>query len=357
MLTESSSMYGIDESLSSSDQEMFALFLRYPEIDFDADLDISDKSTTEIPTETKVDSSPISVAPDKGSDSDASTLVDQPGRSPTLSTPVRRFEPRSNSSSHENSSDWASFMHLMQQSDLPAECLHYYTCLGEGFVGVGAELFGTVRLGRSSNTSGVICWLLKNVTYSCDQATMQIEQVANLKTLVAFNSTPSATQLWSTYLQRAKLIVENLALPSKRECDLIGCLVFLYDAHIYNEVLQVMSLNIVDDTIAKKLHMLYDKLMSWHHKYKQWCHGMRDLKNTYIQPLIEQYSNSKEAQEEFNDFQERTNKASAALEKPAEEMAEMTENVVKTLNLSARRPGASSSLKRSKTRYKREHTM
>ena len=84
---------------------------------------------------------------------------------------------------------------------------------------------------------------------------------------------------------------------------------------------------------------------------------MKELKDIYVQPLIKQFSQSDEAQEEFNNFQERINSARAVLNKPADDTVELTAKMVRNLNLSARKPGPETELKRSRTKYKREHTL
>lgn len=117
------------------------------------------------------------------------------------------------------------------------------------------------------------------------------------------------------------------------------------------------SVGAVDAKLAEIVNDMYDKLMTWRHSYKLWCRCMQDLKLNYMQPLIPEFKKSKEAQDEYAEFQLRISKARASLARSAEEMTAMTDDMVQKLNLSARRPGQDSSLRRNKTRYKREHTL
>ena len=146
-------------------------------------------------------------------------------------------------------------------------------------------------------------------------------------------------------------------MPSRHELALLESVVRLFDARVYHEFLEVSDLDVVDRETAKLLNELYDKLMTWLHYYKGWCGGMKELKDIYVQPLIKQFSQSDEAQEEFNNFQERINSARAVLNKPADDTVELTAKMVRNLNLSARKPGPETELKRSRTKYKREHTL
>lgn len=149
----------------------------------------------------------------------------------------------------------------------------------------------------------------------------------------------------------------SVALPSKSELTLIQSLVFVYYAYIYKRFLQIQAVGTINLRIANLLNEINDKSMMWLKKYKQWCFGMQELKSRYIKPLIESYSKLSEAQSEFKDFQDRICKARAAVKRPIDDVKELTEKAVQDLNLSARRPGPVMNKRRSKTRYKREHTI
>lgn len=145
-----------------------------------------------------------------------------------------------------------------------------------------------------------------------------------------------------------------MALPSKQELTLIQCLVFLYNTSVYDGLLRGFSTHTDAETL---LNDIYDELMSWLHAYKTWCQGMQDLKVDFLHPLLEQFGKDSKAQDEYSDLQTRLKRLWTALSNPLPEEAAMTENVVKKLNLSARRPGPKSNSIKSKTRYKREHTL
>ena len=174
--------YGVDDSLSPSDQEMFSLFLQYPEIDFDkTDDDAQPVINTDLPEGTDIESSPTSTVVEQGSN--ANTLVGCQDCLPILATSIRDADPVS-------TTEWASLVHLMQQSKLPPECLRYYTLLGQRIISVGVALFGTAPTGRPATAVPATSWLLKCVEYSCRQAEAQVNGVAYLRSLVAFNVKP-----------------------------------------------------------------------------------------------------------------------------------------------------------------------
>lgn len=147
-------------------------------------------------------------------------------------------------------------------------------------------------------------------------------------------------------------------MPSKSELNLLRSLVFLYEVHTYNAFLPFDESSAVEEEVAELLDDIYNELMSWLDRYRQWTQGMQELGNDYMKPLISQLVRTPEAQDEFHDFRERVAKAKTTLTKPVDDKVSLTDKVVQTLNLSARKANGTgpSSLKRSKTRYKREHT-
>lgn len=84
---------------------------------------------------------------------------------------------------------------------------------------------------------------------------------------------------------------------------------------------------------------------------------MAELRYRYMRPLVDELPKLPEAQGEFNDLWGRIMKAKNALVTPAEPTVDLSDLVVQTLNLSARRKEGTTSLKRGRTRYKREHTL
>lgn len=204
MTTRSCSLYGFDEGLTSNDRDLFSLFLQYPEIDFDVHSD--DQNEPDNPATSDITSAVTTGS--QAEDDDKSTLVTQMDSSPTLTTPYRTIESTPDNTNDRKCRTWSRLQDLMQQSDLPPECLHYYTSLAEGFVLIGTDQFETARPGKSSDVWESAQRLLKSMTYSCEQAKIQVERVAELKTLVAFNVKPAPGQVWSTYQQRSKLITQ-----------------------------------------------------------------------------------------------------------------------------------------------------
>jgi hypothetical protein len=150
----------------------------------------------------------------------------------------------------------------------------------------------------------------------------------------------------------------NISLPSRSEANLLEALVVLYDAYVYNPFLRLYTVDHFDKQTFNMINDIYDKLMTWLQDYKRWCQGMIQLRSQYMKPWIDQLSRSEGAKEELADFRLRIGKAKAALARPVMTGMDSTgERLVNNLNLSARRPGPEISLKRSKTRYKMEHTL
>lgn len=197
------SVYELDDSLSPTDQELFSLFLQYPEIDFD-----SPQTTSSYDNQDLVRSNeyihPIATIAER--DPSVSTLIETSGSYSISTTPVRHPNHQHDRANDTVTGTWDNFVHLMQQSNLPKECVQYYTLMGRAIVNIGSELFAKARPKRPSSVISVGGRLLKNVTYSMGQAAAQVNKLAYLKTLIAFNVTPAGPCVWTTYMERAKLI-------------------------------------------------------------------------------------------------------------------------------------------------------
>lgn len=196
------STYGIEEALSPRDREDFSIFLRYPELDFDSiDSSPNVRSSTNLVPGNKDDikSSPLSAATtvyDKGSSAAAdSTVHNTPSRSSFKTESVEV-------------GGWNEFIHLMQKSDLPQECLQYFTSLGQTVLNIGTILHSTLRPNQPSSVLRIGRWLLKSLKYSSNQVAGQVQAISDLKASAAFVVHPDGTQLWSTYRQRARLIAK-----------------------------------------------------------------------------------------------------------------------------------------------------
>lgn len=186
----SSSLYGINESLSRADQELFSIFLQYPDATFD------DGSSVE-PSQTK-DSFTTPAKYRQGQVSDTSTLVEDRRSATSLHTPdlgIPAFD-----------GEWSELKALLETSTLPQACLSYYALLGETVMNLGTELFSTIRPGRASDLVHLGTWLLKNISYSHRQTSLQVEAIASLKDSAPFMVKPNPCQIWSTYSQRARMI-------------------------------------------------------------------------------------------------------------------------------------------------------
>lgn len=152
----------------------------------------------------------------------------------------------------------------------------------------------------------------------------------------------------------------NTSLPSKTEARILESLVHLYDAYVYNPFLRHQLGRNLSSRTSELLNNIYHHLMDWLAQYQRWCRDMSDLRKRYMKPLLDCMATSPIAQEDLRDLQERLSQARSVLTKPIRMSDEITDKtIVKVLNLSARRVGNEHgiALKRTKTRYKREHTI
>lgn len=196
------SAYDYEESLSSKDREDFSLFLRYPELDFDSAGDtLSTRSSSTLVPETRdrLDSSPnpMGSTPNYRDDS-------IPTESTAHDPPSRLIQNRKAA----EFGGWNEFIHLLQRSNLPQECLQYLTSLGQTILNIGTILHSTLRPNQPSSVLRIGRWLLKSIRYSSTKVADQIDAISHLKLLVAFNVRPGELQLWSTYQQRARLVAK-----------------------------------------------------------------------------------------------------------------------------------------------------
>lgn len=201
-MSRPTSVDDIDQLLSPRDREDFSIFLRYPEIDFDSvsSTPSARSSTALVPQNKDVSkSSPLS---------NGTTVYN---RGTSLATDSTVHDTPSRLSAQKENKEvggWNEFIHLMQNSELPQECLQYLRSLGQSILNIGTILHSTLRPNQPSSVLQIGRWLLKGIKYSSKQVTSQIEAISNLKTMIAFNVKPGESQLWSTYRQRARMIAK-----------------------------------------------------------------------------------------------------------------------------------------------------
>lgn len=367
------SIYGINESLSLTDRENFSIFLRYPEIGFEnvdnassAHPSSAHPSSILTPDNKNQSKSPPSYAGTTGYHSKFSIATE----SIAHDTPGRHHHCRSG-----EHGGWNEFIYLMQKSNLPQECLQYFTNLGQTILDLGTILYSPLRPNQHAGALRIGRWLLKSIKYSSKQVNKQVEAAHNLKSTVAFNVQPDESQLWSVYQQRARMIAEyeihvfgrvdskadhifrHTSIPSKREFDVLRSLVFLYDAYVYHQFMKDYLHNPFDKATTDMLNSLYFALMEWWHQYRMWCRSMTNLQTQYLQPLIEQASRSEIAMTELAEIKTNVAIGQTALILSSVNDPKEKEQLMKNLNLSARRPAAETVARRSRTRYRREHTL
>lgn len=139
---------------------------------------------------------------------------------------------------------------------------------------------------------------------------------------------------------------------------MLQSLIFLYDAYVYNEFLQLYTVDHFDKQTFNLINDLHDNLIGWLKSYKEWCQGMIQLQKRYMRPLVDRLSESKSAKAELEELRTRASNAKAVLTRCVVKDVDYTEGkLVDELNLSAKKPGVNTLAKRSRARYKREHTL
>lgn len=196
------SYYGIEEALSPSDREDFSIFLLYPEIESDS----IDNSPSAFPS--------VALLPshkDEAKFSPLSTTITVFDSSVSSRTKTHVANTSCQTSTRKECLEiggWNEFIHLMQRSDLPQECLHYFTSLGQTILNIGTILHSTLRPNQPSNVLRIGRWLLKSVKCSSRQVAKQVQTISDLSSSLAFKVNPEEMQLWSTYRQRARMIAK-----------------------------------------------------------------------------------------------------------------------------------------------------
>ena len=89
--------------------------------------------------------------------------------------------------------------------------------------------------------------------------------------------------------------------------------------------------------------------MTWMQNYKRWCTEMKDLRQVYLQPLIQRYHSDKEAQQDAIKLGNCLRLAEVSLSN--------LEKLQNDIGNNAAVQVARSQLGREKQKYRREHTL
>lgn len=189
-----------DTFFTSADFELFSLFVQYPDMTSNPEESTSNDSSPKLANHGALQPSSPSTVPDE--DIQNSSFV---SFSTARTTPLRPLvlpelvQPRHNS--------WAAYLRLVQECNLPQKGLQYFTALGQAVVTIGATLFCAPKNTLDVNVLGLGKWLITCVSYSSYQIKRCISRIGNLGKLSAFSYDPAESQAWSTYQQRARLIL------------------------------------------------------------------------------------------------------------------------------------------------------
>lgn len=182
-----------------SEQNLFSLYIQYPDLNTFLDDDSSNDEETK-----KGFSSPISNR-GENDENDASQI----SQSTTCTTPLRQGILTDSS---DIAYDYHKFIQLIHKTDLPQPTREYFASSGYQFVSLSNKLRDLARkmidpteVNAMLEDSGK---LVNRFQESKDRCSEQMNSISNLKTLIAFNVKPGDGKLWSTYRQRALLVMK-----------------------------------------------------------------------------------------------------------------------------------------------------
>lgn len=207
MPTDTSARCEDDDSFfSSTDFELFSLFVQYPDMIPKPEEPTSNGSSTKLVNHDSFQPSSPSTVPDE--DIHNSSFITF---STARTTPLRPLilpelvQPRQNS--------WNAYLRLVQGCNLPQQCIQYFTALSQVLVTIGVTLFCASQNTRDVNILELGKWLTACTSYSSHQIERCINRIEDLKKLSAFSYEPTESQIWSTYQQRARLIFAYVQRP------------------------------------------------------------------------------------------------------------------------------------------------
>lgn len=209
--------------LGFTERELFSIYLKYSEIDFDADaaechaasVHSKQEAQTAAPSNNSspeqrvgkaVDSSPASHH-DHDHDHDSSRLTD----STTHTTPLKHLMMRDE---RRSQTEYTQFMADLEVSDLPPDVVTYLKSLASQVVEIGGHLQHYQDQEDQEEAEDVIIeeagqlmQLLESSTQNCSGQVANTEWV---KELAVFTFTPTDVALWSNYRQRMDLVTRSV---------------------------------------------------------------------------------------------------------------------------------------------------
>ncbi|KAI1613433.1 hypothetical protein EDD36DRAFT_465557 [Exophiala viscosa] len=329
------------ESIDLTETELFSLYARYPEIQFE--------SNQEVLNEKEQFSSPSSNNTDHN-DTQFSTV--------SVST-AHTTPPKTNiSSNHDSHSPFEDFLENIQKSDMPENSKAGFELIGTEIIELGSLLsaYGNSENSCGPNSCMILCQscpLLVRLQHCNYRVEEQISNMSFIKTLAPFRIVPSQQDLWCNYRQMAQLIAKYTALPSRTEQRLLDELTYVFDACVYQQLVA----QDIDNSLQDRINELYDVLMSLLSKYTLWWNGMEDLTKGYMLPTLRAMRQAPDVLRQVTYMEQSISAARAAFGKSQASGMQNSENqVVEALNLTVYHTQMAIPPK-SKRRYRREHTL
>ncbi|KAL2434723.1 hypothetical protein ABEF95_003956 [Exophiala dermatitidis] len=312
------------------ENNLTTLFERYPDITFDATTDLldpeCDREHFSSPCSNLTDHDEAHHSVESDSTANTTPLRPQPQRVQTAYMP-----------------DHSDFLVEVEGADLPEVCKHGFRTLAYHI----AELTTLLVLlnGRLSsayaktNREAILAHSQDMLVQLRDANNMLAEHVRNdsyIKSLALFTIEPAQQDVWTIFRQRAQVIVDYTALPSASELKLSVHLAHLFDAYVYHPFIRLPDLSGIDLDIQARINDLYDGIMTLPHGYRRWCNAMKDIRHTYMLPLLRQMRESPVILQEIKDFEQAKSAALAVVGDPgAPGMRVIDETVIRYLEATA----------------------
>lgn len=178
------------EALASTERELFSLYARYPEINFESD------STEKLPEYVEQFSSPASNAEDPDE-------ID----SFQASSSTRHTTPLKHDLFSVSDDEYTAFCKQLRNCDLPSATVQYLNTLSSQILQMSRNLDRVLAdAGILGFVTQVCDGLVDQFKDSANNINEQLQSIAFLTELVPFNIIPTDVSLWSNYKQRASLV-------------------------------------------------------------------------------------------------------------------------------------------------------
>lgn len=150
--------------------------------------------------------------------------------------------------------------------------------------------------------------------------------------------------------------IRHTCLPSRRERDLLNCLVHVYDAYVYHPALTSCQTVDHNQSTQASLDDLYHMLMTVEERYRQWWNDVKELGELHTKPTMRKILNSPTVMKhilEYEDVREAAETTACDPEGPG--LQPISEKVLEVLRTNANRRQLQD--RPNKTRLHREHTV